>query len=313
MVFSAVPSSSAICRLGSPDATRAKTSRSPGCEGPDSGLDGAGFLPLMPLPGVPFQGTRHRVQEILGLEGFGEEVHGPGLHGPDARGDVPHSGDENDGEGTLRNGQRLLEIQAAEAGQVDIQDEAPGTVLRGAARNSSADEKDCTRYPAAPSRRDNAVRTEGSSSTTKRNGDPGLHGSAPAAAAPGGRWLRPRGCSRPTRPPWARVMVRQMASPIPIPSALLVTKGSKTCSSRSSGIPGPESRNAATTSPDSFARVRTPRCPPAVTWSRHGFQSVDHEVQDDLLDLYPVSPDLREPLHKLQCHRDIFQESVALH
>ena len=68
-------------------------------------------------------GAANRVQEFVARERFLEEIHRPCFHGPHARGHVPVTGDEDDGNRVSLPIERLLELEAVQSGQADIQDE----------------------------------------------------------------------------------------------------------------------------------------------------------------------------------------------
>ena len=93
-------------------------------------------------------------------------------------------------------------------------------------------------------------------------------------------------------PPCRSMMERQIERPSPSPSGVLVINGSKTDSSFSAAIPVPAVLNF-----DEHVRfinefVRTSSPPRAVeSGSAHGAERVEHQVQDDLLQLDPVTLD----------------------
>jgi hypothetical protein len=60
----------------------------------------------------------------------------------------------------------------------------------------------------------------------------------------------------PDLPWWARMMVRAMESPIPMPWSLVVKKGSNAWASLSGGMPGPESEIEITADDPPFGSVR---------------------------------------------------------
>ena len=123
MVFSAAPSSPATCLFNKPVTTNEKTSRSRGVSVSYRrwiSAFSACFANRIPRA---TDGAANRVQEFVTRERFLEEIHRPGFHGPHARGHVPVTGDEDDGDRVALPIERLLELEAVQPRQADIQDE----------------------------------------------------------------------------------------------------------------------------------------------------------------------------------------------
>ncbi len=123
-----------------------------------------------------------------------------------------------------------------------------------------------------------------SSSAARGRGRPGRRRRQPHREA------GPRGPAgrRGDRPPWASTMRWTVASPSPVPPALVVKKGVKSCSRSAAAMPGPSSstsrrRPAAAGRAGSGRRCsRRPRPP-------HGLGGVDEEVPEHLPDLVRVA------------------------
>ena len=92
------------------------------------------------------------------------------------------------------------------------------------------------------------------------------------------------------RPLCASTMVRAMDSPMPIPSALLVTNGSKTSFSLSAGMPGPLS-DIESSAKFSTRDVRMLMLRSSLRRVGHRVDRIDHQVQNDLLKLNAVADD----------------------
>ena len=114
-------------------------------------------------------------------------------------------------------------------------------------------------------------------------------------------------------PPWRLMMERQSERPMPSPSGLLVTKGSKIASSFSSTIPTPLSWTSMSTfdSSSDFARTISRRGPSSAGLT-HGTEGVEHEVQDDLLELNAVTLDRADVGRQVKVDRDFVQIRVAV-
>ena len=103
----------------------------------------------------------------------------------------------------------------------------------------------------------------------------------------------------------ASIIVRAIDNPMPIPSALLVKNGSKTCFNLSSGMPGPRSDT------DSWAKfsTREVRMLMMHDFARrvsHRLDPVHDKVQNDLLKLDAVAEDRK----RIRCdHADQFELS----
>ena len=76
-------------------------------------------------------GALDRVEQIVGLEGLGEELVRPRLDGLDRHGDVTVAGDEDDGDLHVAPRQLLLQLDPAEAREVHVEDQAGRRLARG--------------------------------------------------------------------------------------------------------------------------------------------------------------------------------------
>ena len=123
-VFSAAPSSAAICLLSIPVTTRASTSRSRGVKICQPPLDLAPLGVLRERLAAPRERALDRVEQLLALQRLPEEVQRPALHRPHAHGNIPSSGDEDDGHPMLDRAQRRLQVEPAQPRQPNVEDEA---------------------------------------------------------------------------------------------------------------------------------------------------------------------------------------------
>ena len=95
-----------------------------------------------------------------------------------------------------------------------------------------------------------------------------------------------------SRPLWASTMVREIDSPMPIPSGLVLTNGSKMRSMSPGGMPRPVSLTQTSATWPGVRDAVTPDRP-AVAGNRvEGVHAVDDQVQQDLLELHPVAENL---------------------
>src|SRR5271155_1749928 len=78
---------------------------------------------------VALERDLHRIKEILIPERLGEELYRAGLHGADRHRDIPMSADENDGYLDARLGEFGLKVEAAYAGQSDIEHQTGGRII----------------------------------------------------------------------------------------------------------------------------------------------------------------------------------------
>jgi len=72
------------------------------------------------------QRLRDRGEQVLVAKRFGQEVDGPGFHGAHRHRDVAVARDENDGHRRIHLGQFLLQLQPAQARELDIEHQAAG-------------------------------------------------------------------------------------------------------------------------------------------------------------------------------------------
>src|SRR4029434_9537818 len=84
--------------------------------------------PLPPRLTVVAERPVDDVEQRLVAERLLQEVDGAGLDGPDARRDVGVAADEDDGDLAPRLVEALLQLEAARAGQAQVEHDAGGTV-----------------------------------------------------------------------------------------------------------------------------------------------------------------------------------------
>ena len=111
-------------------------------------------------------------------------------------------------------------------------------------------------------------------------------------------------------PPWVSTIVREMASPSPIPVALEVTKASNTRGSSSGGMPGPESLTETSASLPLAKRVPISQPPLPLGPDGHGLHGVERQVDDDLLHLDRIRADRRKPRVQLGLERDALHRRI---
>src|SRR4026209_502683 len=160
MVFSAIPSLSAICLLSIPATTSINTSRSRGVSDPtrrrssSRSAFSARSSPLRrserrnqsrtpsPRPPPPLRLLRplltaspqralDAVQQLLVVERLLQEIHRAALHGPHAGRHVAVAGDEHGWQAATGLRQRGLEVEAARTGKADVQHQTGRPIRRG--------------------------------------------------------------------------------------------------------------------------------------------------------------------------------------
>ena len=102
-----------------------------------------------------------------------------------------------------------------------------------------------------------------------------------------------------------------MDSPMPRPPGLVLRNGSKSRSMSSGGMPGPRSLTVTSTS-ESTCRLRTIDDPIPRKAIAHRIESVQEEVEEDLLELDAVAEDLRQIGVELVQNGDAADHGVAV-
>ena len=128
------------------------------------------FLLLMPQATGLFNPPGNRVQEVLVLEGFLEEIHSAGFKGPHALRDRPVAGDENDGKRNALIGQPVLEFQIAQPWHLDVKNEATRRIGVGEIQKFKGRREGLSLMAGRSQQTSRAFRTDGSSSTTYTTG-----------------------------------------------------------------------------------------------------------------------------------------------
>src|SRR6267142_1143518 len=192
---------------------------------------------------------RDRVEQLLIVERLGEELQRASLHGSDRHRDVTAPGYEHNRQFKAQPSQFCLELQPAEIRQVNIKHQAVGilqsirtqTLRRGAERLH--------------------LKAGGANRPRQRHTDrhvvvddedprrPFVHTPSIAAAGRAKRTVVPKSAfeAAQSRPPNASTMPRQIARPMPMPSAFVVKNGSKSRSRYFGSIPTPASATATST------------------------------------------------------------------
>jgi hypothetical protein len=84
-----------------------------------------GELSFVLQPGaIPAQSRLYRIEKILITQRLGQEFDGSGLHRSHRHRDIAVTGDEDDRDGNVFPGQLLLEVEPAQAGKPDVDDNA---------------------------------------------------------------------------------------------------------------------------------------------------------------------------------------------
>src|SRR5437588_2816911 len=217
------------------------------------------LLLLAPEP-VAVDRCSDRVQHVLITKRLGQEIDGPRLHGLYRHGYVAMSGHEDDWNMNIYLGELALEIQAALSRQPDIKYEAARNVRQLALEQFARRAEDLCPHPYRAEKPFERL-AEFRIVLDDEDGRP------VTAASLLPLWL-PRDHSRASRcackanskvapgpalldarntPPWFSMIERQIDSPMPIPSGLVVKKALKSCGIFSVSMPTPESSTATTT------------------------------------------------------------------
>ena len=84
-------------------------------------------------------------------------------------------------------------------------------------------------------------------------------------------------------------MVREIGSPMPIPSGLVVKNGSKTCESFSAAMPCPVSLTAISTVRAASTRALTRDAPTLRAGPVQGVHAIKNEIEQHLLEMHAVA------------------------
>ncbi len=83
---------------------------------------------LKPPGAIALDPRLDRIEQMLLMQGLGQELDGAGFHRPHRHGDVAVTADEYDGKMDVRFHQRTLELQSARTRQSDVEYDATGCV-----------------------------------------------------------------------------------------------------------------------------------------------------------------------------------------
>ena len=93
-------------------------------DGLEFGVLGGGGLALS-------EGASNGGEEIIGIDGFGEEVDGPGFHGGGAVWDIGAPAEEDNGEKILLVAENFLEFEAVDLGEGEVEQGTAGGWVDG--------------------------------------------------------------------------------------------------------------------------------------------------------------------------------------
>src|SRR6185437_14293727 len=199
------------------------------------------LLKFIPADGEGVFDLRHQLRFA---ERFGQKTDRAGFDGAHGRGNIPVSRDEHDGQEDAVLHEKILHVQSIEAGEIHVQHEARDldidVLLEKLFRRSE-------RFHAVPPQLEKTVEPladgvivvhhENGWSVRNHNFPFPKTGSTTRNVTPFSGLLATE-----ILPPCNSTMERQMASPMPRPSVLVVKNGSKMRSIWPSGMPGPVSR-----------------------------------------------------------------------
>ena len=97
-------------------------------ESGETSFDRPEFLSFLPEPAIRFNGGADRRDQVMGLDGLGEEVHRPVLHCSHAGRNIPLPGDEYDWTVAAGVQQCLLQLKTGHVWHDNIRNDAAGTV-----------------------------------------------------------------------------------------------------------------------------------------------------------------------------------------
>src|SRR5262245_10885390 len=102
-------------------------------------------LRQLPAPAVgfrhrllPYESLPDRFEQLLALDGLGQEVRGALAHRADALGDVDMARQEDHGQAVATLGHGLVELESARAGHAHIEEDAAGPVAGGLEKEVSS-------------------------------------------------------------------------------------------------------------------------------------------------------------------------------
>jgi len=85
--------------------------------------------PVQPRSAIAFESLLNCVQKILLAERLGQKLDGARLHGPYGHRYIPVAGDEDDRNMHVRLRELMLQVEAAQSGQTDVEHKARRCVL----------------------------------------------------------------------------------------------------------------------------------------------------------------------------------------
>src|SRR5215510_138157 len=207
------------------------------------------FVELLKRFTIQIDAFFHSVNQVLVTQRLGKKADRATLHRFDRHGDIAMSGDENDGKTATSFGQFTLKIQSTQARHLHIQHQASWSIRHWSGQEllGRREHDRFQRNRSQQARQKGAKgrividdyyygRFVGHYSSLPRAGSVNLK------VAPG-----PLLGSAQRLPPWASIIDRLMASPIPMPPDFVVWNALKTCSSLFGSIPIPQSDTATTT------------------------------------------------------------------
>ena len=128
IVFSLVPSSDAICLFSRPLATMPHTSRSRFVSLSHAFIELArGLLRLQPLL-VLHQRARDRIEQLRFVHRLDQKIDGAAAHRPGCGRDVTRAAEKDNRDRTSATDKLGLQIEAAQYGQLQVEDETRGHV-----------------------------------------------------------------------------------------------------------------------------------------------------------------------------------------
>src|ERR1043166_795612 len=207
------------------------------------------FVELFERLTIQVDALFHGVNQILVTQRLGKKANGAALHRFDRHRNITMSGDEHNGKTATSYGQFALKVQTTQTRHIHIQHQTRRTIRHWSGQELLG-RREHNRFQRNRSQQSRQKRAKGRividdyyyGRYVRHYSLPPRAGSVNLKVAPG-----PLFGSAQSLPPWASMIERLIANPIPMPPDFVVWNALKICSNLSGSIPTPQSDTVAAT------------------------------------------------------------------